>query len=78
MGIKGRANNGPAFFYSPGPKSGVGLCERQKLFSRPLRCYVNVKKENRSPFVFIYVSVFIEASLFFQNRELSIAPERSP
>jgi hypothetical protein len=42
-----------------------------------LRCYVNVKKENRPPLVFVYVSVFSGASLFLQSRKLSIGPERS-
>jgi len=55
-----------------------GLSQRQRLFSRPLRCYVNVKKENRPPFVFLYVSAVSGASLFLQSKELSIAPERSP
>ena len=50
----------------------------QRLSSRPLLCYVNVKKENRPAFVFVYVSVFSGASLFLQRRESSIAPERSP
>jgi hypothetical protein len=51
---------------------------RKNLFSRSLRCYVNVKKENRPPFVFFYVSAVSGTSLFLQSKELSIVPERSP